>query len=188
MVNLIGLAVGATLARQADIPADERTRIALLGAASPSPLLGAVLVSSALGRTGFETGSGLSRGSLFGTAGRRRDERELARDRREQDRERQQRVDREQEEQLREGLEGLERQRKGRERDELFDDVGAALTEVHRALAEQRRTPDLREAFGEFQEAVMRLTQAVEGHDRDSDGSPDGHRGAEEPKRRRSHG
>jgi hypothetical protein len=48
MLNLIGLVIGRTLAQQADVPADEIGKFSLLGAASPSPLLGAVLVSAAL--------------------------------------------------------------------------------------------------------------------------------------------
>jgi hypothetical protein len=48
MINLIGWAVGNALARQAEASKEDINRLSLLGAASPSPLLGAVLVSAAL--------------------------------------------------------------------------------------------------------------------------------------------
>jgi hypothetical protein len=50
MINLVGWAVGNALAREAKASTDEVARLSLLGAASPSPLLGAILVRSALDR------------------------------------------------------------------------------------------------------------------------------------------
>ncbi|WP_331736585.1 hypothetical protein OG426_54850 (plasmid) [Streptomyces canus] len=59
MVNLIGLIVGRSLAQRADLPENEAARISLLGAASPSPLMGAVLVEAAI-RQQRRTGAAVS--------------------------------------------------------------------------------------------------------------------------------
>ncbi|MFG2022143.1 hypothetical protein [Streptomyces sp. NPDC048825] len=50
MVNLIGLMVGRSLAQKADLPEEEAARISFLGAAAPSPLMGAILVEAAIRR------------------------------------------------------------------------------------------------------------------------------------------
>lgn len=173
MVSLIGLVIGKTLAIQADVPAEEVPKFSLLGAASPSPLLGAVLVSSALRQREDDDRTGIDRAALEGAAAPRGVD--PLRERREQNRERRERQELERQESLRKAQERLERERARRKQEGLFEDVGAALTEVQRAMAEKGRAPDVREAWSEFEQAVIRLNQVVEGR---GDGDGDGDRGA----------
>ena len=50
MVNLVGLVIGSTLARRAEVPAADVQRFALLGSVPSSPLFGAVFVNAAIGQ------------------------------------------------------------------------------------------------------------------------------------------
>ncbi|MFF5082438.1 hypothetical protein ACFY36_35790 [Actinoplanes sp. NPDC000266] len=63
MLNLIGLVIGKALATREGVPEDEQAPFALLGAAAPSPLVGAVLVSSALDQRADRPGGGDKGGS-----------------------------------------------------------------------------------------------------------------------------
>jgi Skp family chaperone for outer membrane proteins len=155
MVNLIGLVIGSTLARNADVPAEEVPRFSLLGAVSPSPLLGAVVVNAALAQrerdddTYLELGTARSRGAnlveQLQQRLRHRHERELEREQvrqREQERER--------------------REHRERREAEAFQQVALALAILQQSMAQPRQdVPTFGDAMNGVREALSRLEEVV---------------------------
>jgi len=167
MVNLVGLVIGSTLARRAEVPAADVQRFALLGSVPSSPLLGAVFVNAAIGqrRGDRDLVLGASAPPLTsprcGSGGSGRGERE-----RERDTEREQARRRQQQEQE------LERQQ--RHEDAAFDDVLLALTAVRQSMAGSREVPPSFEAaMDEFRASLAQLEDAVQDREGGGGGSGD---------------
>lgn len=162
MVNLIGLVIGSTLARNAEVPAEEVPRFSLLGAVSPSPLLGAVVVNAALAQRGrdddttqLELGTGSRGANLVKQLQQRlqhRRERELQRDQvreREWERERQ--------------------QHRERQEVEAFQQVALALAVLQQSMAQPRQdSPTFGDAMNGVQEALSQLENVVRDNRRET--------------------
>jgi membrane protein involved in colicin uptake len=158
MVSLIGLAIGRTLAERAKVSDDEVARFGLLGAAAPSPLLGAVLVDSAL-RRGREGVNVAGRGSLLGAV--RSDPDEL-RKRRDQQREREEQREREFELAQQREEEQRERARTRAETRKALQDVARWVAAMDEDITTQRSgTVDVEGVWQGFQKAIARLTARV---------------------------
>jgi hypothetical protein len=179
MVNLIGLAIGRSLAQQADVPEDEVARFGLLGAAAPSPLLGAVLVSSALrrGRAGYVAG----RRPLLGGGGRI-DPDELQR-RREHQQEREEQRERDHEEARQREQEERRWAQTRRDTQDALREVAQSVTDMVEEIDSQRtRTFDVEGTWQAVQRAIGRLTEQVEtakqeAEEEEQEGEEQGHRG-----------
>ena len=167
MVNLVGFALGLSQARQADVPREDAARFGLLGAAAPSPLMGAVVVSAALAQ---QQGRGLLRSqrdgvgaSRAGAAGRRR---ELERQLRQVE---QQFAAQEQQEAQRREEEREQREERRRAGEEALQRVVGAFAAYEQALARQEDgdpPPDVDAARREFTEALIGLQANVVGDQR----------------------
>jgi hypothetical protein len=166
MVNLVGLVIGSTLARRAEVPAADVQRFALPGSVPSSPLLGAVFVNAAIGQRRGDRDLVLGASAPTDlTALRERRERQRERER-ERDNEREQARRRQQQEQE------LERQQ--RHEDAAFDDVLLALTAVRQSMAGSREVPpSFDAAMDEFRASLRQLEDVVQDREGGGGGSGD---------------
>jgi len=153
MVNLIGLVIGNQLARDAQVPNEEIPRFSLLGAASPSPLLGAVLVNIALAQRETEQDSGGMEQVIAANPAR------LVRTLRER-LERQQQREREQEQTRQRELSREQREYEQRQEQAVFERIMLAVAELQQSMARpQPETPTFDDAMSGVQDALNQLRQ-----------------------------
>jgi len=153
MANLIGLVIGSTLARNADVSAEDVPRFALLGAVSPSPLLGAVVVNAALAQRGndstYEPRAMMSRGANVVEQLQRQLQR-----RREREQEQEQAREREQERER--------RQRRRRQEVDALQQVTLAIAVLQESVAQRSQgAPSFGAAMGGVQDALAQLDRVV---------------------------